>query len=78
MCHYVTNRCEICHIIFSSSPINCGKGLTVLGPDGLTVECEVESREVVEETEAFWKCVDERKESSDNQRARGRVMWWLR
>ena len=39
MCHYHRTLCSTCHVTIYSSPINCGKGLAILGPPGLTIEC---------------------------------------
>jgi len=39
MCHYHRTLCSTCHLTTHSTPINCGKGLAILGPSGLTIEC---------------------------------------
>lgn len=78
MCHYITNRCKTCHSILTFEPVNCGKGLAVLGLDDMTIECNVESREAVEENEVCVKGVEEREEPDEEGSTWERLGGWLR
>jgi len=61
MCNYTILRCTTCHTTISTSAINCGKGLAILGPSGMTIECPVFAtagiREIIEETHECDGCV---------------------
>jgi hypothetical protein len=39
MCHYSRAYCKVCHHTIHLSPVNCGNGMAVLGPSGMTIEC---------------------------------------
>jgi hypothetical protein len=63
MCHYLIKRCKLCHTTLSSRLVNCGKGLAILGPSGMTIECVEEIKEVIEESKICCKCVEKAKEA---------------
>jgi hypothetical protein len=77
MCHYHTQRCKLCHHILSSRPINCGYGLAILGPQGMTIECAHEDVEEVEETKLCCECAERTKEE-EGERAWIRWTSWRR
>jgi predicted amidophosphoribosyltransferase len=70
MCHYLLSRCTLCHTTLTTRPENCGHGLAVLGPDGLTVECDEQIAEVVEESELCSDCKEE-----EERKGRVRTRW---
>jgi hypothetical protein len=39
MCHFICTHCKRCGTLIRRHGVNCGHGLTVLGPPGLTYEC---------------------------------------
>jgi hypothetical protein len=67
MCYYYTNRCKICRATLSSAPINCGHGMTILGPLGMTIECAREDAEMVEETKMCIECFEKADASGDEE-----------
>jgi hypothetical protein len=80
MCHYNTNRCKLCHAILSSAPINCGHGMAILGPFGMTIECARDDLEVVEETKICIECIEKGDASEDEEKESGWDKWisWSR
>ncbi|KAF2832820.1 hypothetical protein CC86DRAFT_414425 [Ophiobolus disseminans] len=63
MCHYTLTLCPTCHTLISRRPTNCGKGLAILGPSGLTIECPDYTTsaipQVINETQECETCIRE-------------------
>jgi hypothetical protein len=64
------------------SPVNCGKGMAVLGPSGMTIECaNMDANgvsEVVDESKACFKCMTDEERETDKTTVWDNFVAWRR
>jgi hypothetical protein len=76
MCHYTHALCAQCYQTIYRSPINCGYGVAILGPSGLTIECLVfDVNAVMDESKTCANCVNVGS-GEENGCWEKWILWW--